>query len=225
MRDDVITAIPFDQGQARARLVRRGLELSVIALIVVSLEAAISLSAGIAAGSVALLGYGVDSVIEFVSGVAAFWRLRADKDAAKRVRAERITRYVIGVSFLALAVYVVVDALLTIARRASPHPSVVGIAVAILSLLAMPILARAKRRVAAGLDSRALASDAAQSSLCAYLSGILLGGLVLNALAGWWWADPVAALVMTPIIGREGIQSLRGQAARSDDCCAVAGLP
>jgi divalent metal cation (Fe/Co/Zn/Cd) transporter len=225
MRDDVMTAMPLDPGQTRARLVRRGLELSVIALVVVSLEAAISLSAGVAAGSVALLAYGVDSIIEFVSGVAAFWRLWADRDVAKRMRAERVTRHVIGVCFLALAAYVLVDASLTIARHASPRPSMVGIAVAVLSLLAMPILARAKRRVAAGLDSRALASDAAQSSLCAYLSGILLGGLVLNALAGWWWADPVAALVMTRIIGREGIQALRGQAACSDDCCAVAGLP
>ena len=219
---EALPALPADHDQTRARLVRRGFELSVFALVVVSFEAAVSVSAGVAAGSVALLGYGVDSIIEFMSGIASLWRLAADKDAVKRVRAERLTRRVIGGCFLALAVYVLVDASVTIVRHAPPHPSMIGIAVAILSLIAMPVLARAKRRVAIGLDSRALASDAAQSSLCAYLSAILLGGLALNALAGWWWADPVAALMMTPIIGREGIQALRGQATCSDGCCEVA---
>lgn len=223
MLQDVVIATPADSDRTRARLVRRGLELSVIALVVVSGEAAVSLSAGVAAGSVALLGYGVDSVIEFISGLAALWRLAADKDAAKRVRAERLTRRVIGVCFLGLVLYVLIDAFATIVRRVPPHPSVLGIAVAILSLIAMPILARAKRRIAVGLSSSALTSDAAQSSLCAYLSAILLGGLALNALVGWWWADPVSALLMTPIIGQEGIRTLRGQATGSDGCCAVAG--
>jgi divalent metal cation (Fe/Co/Zn/Cd) transporter len=225
MFQDALPSLPLDHDQVRARLVRRGLQLSVFALVVVSVEAGVSLSAGVAAGSVALLGYGADSVIEFVSGIAALWRLSADRDAAKRARAERLTGRIIGVCFLALVVYVLVDASVTIIRHVPPHPSGVGIAVAILSLAAMPILARAKRRVAVGLGSRALTSDAAQSSVCAYLSAILLGGLALNALAGWWWADPVSALLMTPIIGQEGIRTLRGQAAGSDGCCAVIGSP
>jgi hypothetical protein len=220
---DALPSLPLDHDQVRARLVRRGLALSVVALVVVSVEAGVSLSAGVAAGSVALLGYGVDSVIEFVSGLASLWRLAADGDAAKRVRAERLTSRVIGACFLALVLYVLVDASVTIVRHVPPRPSVLGIAVAILSLIAMPVLARAKRRVAVGLESRALRGDAAQSSLCAYLSAILLGGLALNALAGWWWADPVSALLMAPIIGQEGIRTLRGKATSSGGCCAVAG--
>lgn len=225
MSGDTLTAGPADRGPQRALLVRRGLGLSVAALVLVSLEATVSLYAGIAAGSVALLGYGVDSVIEFISGVASLWRLATDHHAARRARAEGLSRRTIGVCFLALAVYVLADAIVTIVRREAPHPSGLGIAVAIFSLVAMPTLARAKRRVAVGLDSSALASDAAQSSLCAYLSAVLLGGLALNALFGWWWADPVAALVMTPIIVNEGIQTLRGRATCSDGCCAVPAAP
>jgi divalent metal cation (Fe/Co/Zn/Cd) transporter len=221
MLQDPLSSLSLDHDQVRARFVRRGLALSVVALIVVSVEAGVSLSAAVAAGSVALVGYGVDSVIEFVSGLAALWRLSADRDAAKRVRAERLTGRFIGVCFLALALYVLVDGSVTIIRHVPPHPSGLGIAVAILSLTTMPILARAKRRVAAGLGSRALTSDATQSSLCAYLSAILLGGLALNALAGWWWADPVSALLMTPIIGQEGIRTLLGQTTGSDGCCVV----
>jgi divalent metal cation (Fe/Co/Zn/Cd) transporter len=215
MLQNALSSLPLDHEQVRARFVRQGLALSAVALVVVSVEAGVSLSAAVAAGSVALLGYGADSVIEFVSGLAALWRLSADRDATKRVRAERATGRFIGVCFLALALYVLVDGSATIIRHVPPHPSGLGIAVAILSLTAMPILARAKRRVAVGLGSRALTSDAAQSSLCAYLSAILLGGLALNAVAGWWWADPVSALLMTPIIGLEGIRTLRGQT----NCC------
>jgi divalent metal cation (Fe/Co/Zn/Cd) transporter len=221
MSGETLTARSTDSDPARALLVRRGLGLSVAGLVVVSLEAGVSLSAGIAAGSVALLGYGVDSVIEFTSGIASLWRLATDRQAARRARAERLSRRTIGVCFLALALYVLADAIVTIVRRAAPQPSALGVAVAIFSLVAMPTLARAKRRVAVGLDSGALASDAVQSSLCAYLSAVLLGGLALNALFGWWWADPVAAVVMTPIIANEGIQTLRGRATCSDDCCAV----
>lgn len=223
MLQNALPSLPLDDDQVRARVVRRGLVLSVVALVVVSVEAGVSLSAGVAAGSVALVGYGVDSVIEFVSGLAALWRLSADRDAAERVRAERLTGRIIGACFLALVLYVLGDASATLVRHVPPHPSGLGIAVAILSLTAMPILARAKRRVAVGLGSRALTSDAAQSLLCAYLSAILLGGLALNALAAWWWADPVSGLLMTPIIGLEGIRTLRGQATRSDGCCAVVG--
>jgi divalent metal cation (Fe/Co/Zn/Cd) transporter len=221
MSGETLTVGPVDRDPARVLLVRRGLGLSVAGLVVVSLEAAISLSAGIAAGSVALLGYGVDSVIEFISGIVSLWRLSTDHQAARRARAERLSRRTIGVCFLALALYVLADAIVTILRRAAPQPSVLGMAVAILSLVAMPTLARAKRRVAVGLDSSALASDATQSSLCAYLSAVLLGGLALNALFGWWWADPVAALVMTPIIANEGIQTFRGRVTCSDGCCAL----
>jgi divalent metal cation (Fe/Co/Zn/Cd) transporter len=202
----------------RAALVRRGRHLSYATLAVVSLEAGVALTAGVAAGSVALLGYGADSVIELVSGAAALWRLTADQEPVRRARVERRSARVIGVSFVVLAAYILIDAARTLMRRESPHASVPGIAVALLSLVTMPALARAKRRVAVSLRSDALVGDAVQASLCAYLSAILLAGLVLNAAMGWWWADPVVALVMVPIIAQEGIRTLRGTSC-ADACC------
>jgi divalent metal cation (Fe/Co/Zn/Cd) transporter len=203
----------------RADLVRRGRALAYLTLAVVTLEAAVSLPAGLLTGSVALWGYGADSVIEWASAAAALWRLGRDSRVAGRARAERISGRVIGVSFLALALIVAVDATVSLARREVPKPSTLGIAVALVSWVSMPLLSRAKRRVARGLASGALAADAGQTALCAYLSAILLGGLALNALLHWWWADPVAALIMVPIIAREGIRGLRGDPSCTDGCC------
>ena len=123
-----------------------------------------------------------------------------------------------GGSFLALAAYVGFDAASSLIRREPPEASYVGIALAVLSLVVMPLLARAKRRVAAGLGSHALEADSRQTDICAYLSAILLGGLLLNALLGWWWADPAAALVMVPIIGKEGVEALRSETCCGDGC-------
>ena len=173
----------------------------------------IAIVAGLLAGSVALVGFGMDSVIELAAGVAALWRLRADWDEGRRERVERATLRAIGVCFLALAAYVAWDAARSLLAREAPSESVSGIVVAALSLVVMPLLARAKRRVALAMRSGALAAEAQQTSLCAYLSAILLGGLLLNALLGWWWADPVAALVMVPIIAREGVEGVRGRSA------------
>jgi divalent metal cation (Fe/Co/Zn/Cd) transporter len=170
----------------------------------------LSVGAGIAAGSVALIGFGVDSVIELSSSTAALWRLRADAAPVDRERAERQALRFIGVCFLLLAVYVLVDALRTLVTRAAPEESPLGIGIAIGSLIVMPLLARAKRRVAAALDSGALRAEARQTELCTWLSAILLAGLLLNATVGWWWADPVAALAMVPLIGREGIETVGG---------------
>ena len=202
----------------RDSLVRRGLRLNVATIAYNSLEAVISVVAGVMAGSVALVGFGVDSVIEVTASGAAQWRLRADWDPARRERVERVTLRVIGATFLALAAYVAYDSLTALVRRERPDASAVGIAIAALSLVVMPLLARAKRRVALAMGSGALAADAQQTTLCAYLSAILLGGLALNAALGWWWADPVAALVMVPIIAKEGVEGLRGQAACCDTC-------
>jgi divalent metal cation (Fe/Co/Zn/Cd) transporter len=183
-----------------------------------AIEGAVALTAGAAAGSIALVGFGADSVIELASSVAALWRLHADVDPRRRARVERVSLRAIGASFLALALYVAGDAALALRGREAPHESAVGIALAAASLLVMPLLARAKRRVAAGVHSAALTADAKQTDFCAYLSAILLGGLLLNALVGWWWADPAAALVMAPIIGWEGVQGLRGRTACADGC-------
>ena len=120
----------------------------------------------------------------------------------------------VGASFLLLATYIAYDAIHTLIRHEAPEKSIPGILLAIASLIVMPLLARAKRRVASALNSGAMKADSRQTDLCAYLSAILLGGLIVNALFGWWWADPVAGLVMIPIIVREGIEGLRGET-----CC------
>ena len=208
---------PRTSGTARDALVRRGLWLSYLTIAYNALEAAVSLIAGLLAGSVALVGFGADSVIEVSASIAAQWRLRRDFDHARRERVERVTLRVIGWSFLALAAYVLIDSGRALWYRERPDRSVTGIVILALSVIVMPLLARAKRGVAAGLESRALEADAKQTSLCAYLSAIALAGVVLNAMLGWWWADPVVALVMVPIIAKEGIESVRGE-AHCDDC-------
>jgi divalent metal cation (Fe/Co/Zn/Cd) transporter len=196
----------------RPGLVRRGLRLNYLTLAYKTVEAIASIAAGLVAGSVALVGFGVDSGIEVTASVAAQWRLRADLDPMRRERVERVTHRVIGASFLVLAAYVAVDGVATLWRREAPEASTVGLVILVLSVLVMPVLARAKRRVARALQSRALEADAAQTSLCAYLSVIALAGVGLNAAFGWWWADPMAALAMVPIIAKEGVEGLRGEA-------------
>jgi divalent metal cation (Fe/Co/Zn/Cd) transporter len=200
---------------SRPALVRRGLALNYLTISYNVVEAVVALSAGIAAGSVALLGFGLDSVIEVTASGASQWRLRADLDASRRERVERTTLRIIGWSFLALAAYVVLDSANALLRREAPERSVVGLVLLALSAIVMPILARAKRRVARAMSSRALEADATQTSLCAYLSVIALAGVALNAALGWWWADPVAALAMVPIIAKEGVEGVRAKA----DCC------
>ena len=195
----------------RGPLVRRGLWLNYATIAYNSLEAVVSLVAGVMAGSVALVGFGIDSVIEVTASGAAQWRLRADVDHMRRERVERITLRVIGWSFLALAVYVGIDAGRTLWLRERPERSLLGMAILVLSVVVMPMLARAKRRVARALGSAALEADATQTSLCAYLSVIALIGVALNAFVGWWWCDPVAALTMVPIIAKEGLESVRGE--------------
>jgi divalent metal cation (Fe/Co/Zn/Cd) transporter len=204
---------------ARPHLVRRGLRLIYATLAYNSLEGLIAIIAGLTASSVALVGFGLDSVIEVTASAAALWRLHADRDPVHRALAERRALRLIGASFLALAGYVSYDAALTLIHRDTPDKSAVGIVLAVVSLTIMPLLARAKRRVSAELRSDALAAEATQTALCAYLSAILLGGLVLNVLVDWWWADPVAALAMVPLIVREGIEGLRGRHTCESACC------
>jgi divalent metal cation (Fe/Co/Zn/Cd) transporter len=172
------------------------------------LEAAIAIGAGWLAGSIALMGFGVDSLIESTSGAVLLWRLASPAHDESR---ERLALRLVGVSFFLLAAYVCFEAVKSLVLGEEPKTSVVGIALAVVSLIAMPILARAKRRVAAKINSQALAADSRQTDICAYLSAILLGGLGLNAFFGWWWADPVAGLVMVPIIVREGLEAWRGE--------------
>lgn len=202
----------------RETLVRRGQWLSWLTLGYNSLEGIIAIGAGVLAGSIALVGFGFDSVIEVTASVAALWRLNADVDPVERERAERLTLKIVGILFLALGMYVTWDAANALLKREGPDGSKVGIVLAAASLVVMPLLARAKRKVAVRLGSRALRSEAQQTQLCTYLSAILLGGLTLNAVFGWWWADPAAALIMVPIIGKEGVEALSGRDTCNDDC-------
>jgi len=197
----------------RPALVRKGLWLNYLTIGYNAVEAVVSIAAGVASGSVALVSFGADSGIEVTSSLAAHWRLRADADPKRRERVERLTHRIIGWSFLALATYVVVESATTLWHRELPEASPVGLAILLLSVLIMPLIAHASRKVARALGSRALEADAAQTSLCAYLSVIGLAGVGLNAAFGWWWADPIAALGMVPIIAMEGLEGVRGEPA------------
>lgn len=177
------------------------------------IEAAVSIWAGFLSGSTALVGFGIDSAIESSSGAVLLWRLQDRGDHASR---ELTALRLVGLSFLALAAWVAYEAIDSLVRGDAVAISYPGIAIAALSLAVMPWLAHRKRLVASRIASRALESDSRQTSLCAYLSAILLGGLVLNATLGWWWADAVAALAMVPIIVREGVRGLRGE--HCEDC-------
>lgn len=190
--------------------VRRGLRLEYFTLGYNVIEAVVALSSGAVASSIALIGFGVDAVIESLSGLTMLWRLKHDSHP-KRDLIERRAQKVIAVSFWALAAYVGYEAIETLLSGSAPERSWPGIGLAMLSLLIMPLLARAKRRVGRGIGSAAMVADSQQTQLCAYLSAILLAGLALNALFGWWWADPAAGLVMLPIIYREGVSAWRGE--------------
>ncbi|HXF81134.1 MAG TPA: cation transporter [bacterium] len=195
----------------RGELLRRGRLLELFTILWNSLEGLVSVTLGLLAGSIALVGFGIDSFIETSSGIVLLWRLQTRRDAESAERAEATALRLVGASLLALATYVAYDAAGSLIRREAPEASIPGIVLAAVSLIVMPLLARRKRAVAAALGSQALAADATQTSICMYLSAILLGGLLLNALLGWWWADPVAALAMVPFIAREGREAWRGE--------------
>ncbi len=198
----------------RAQLARRGQRLEYFTIAWNILEGMAAIVAGVIAGSVSLVGFGIDSAIEVTSGAALLWRMNAELDAEAREQIERLSLRIVGASFLTLAGYVAYEATRDLIGHELPQRSVFGIGLAAASLVVMPLLSRAKRRVGSQLGSAAMAADAQQTQFCAYLSAILLGGLVLNALFGLWWADPAAALVMAPIIAHEGVESVRGE-----KCC------
>ena len=195
---------------SRPDLVKRGQRLEYFTVAYNLLEAFVSLAAGWMAGSVSLVGFGLDSLIEVTSGGALLWRLRSDADAERRERVERVTLRIVGGCFLALALYVLAESVERLAGHEAPERSLPGILIAAASVIVMPLLANAKRGVAAAIQSRALHADSRQTDFCVYLALILLAGLLLNALAGWWWADAAAGLAMVPLIAREGIASMRG---------------
>jgi divalent metal cation (Fe/Co/Zn/Cd) transporter len=198
----------------RSILAARGRRLEYFTIGWNSLEGLIAVGAGALAGSVSLVGFGVDSFIEVASGSALLWRMSIDADAHRREHHERMALRIVGGCFLALAVYVAFEAIRDLTTQSAPEQSLPGILLACVSLVVMPILSRAKRKVGRAMGSAAMHADAKQTEFCTYLSAILLGGLLLNMFWGFWWADPVAAMVMVPIMIKEGIDGLRG-----DVCC------
>lgn len=201
----------------RVAWLRRGIALESVTIGYNALEGIVAIVAGLAAGSVALTGFGIDSVIEVTSGALLWWRLRAELGSAPLgPTAERRAARGAGFLLLALAVYIVAESARLLLTGKHPETSSVGIVLTSLSLIVMPLLARAKLRTAAGLGSRALRADAHETIVCAWLSATTLLGLGLNATLGWWWADPVAALAMLPLIVREGIEAWRGEATEGE---------
>ncbi len=191
--------------------IRHGRWLQYASIAWMTVEAVVGIAAGAIAGSIALIGFGADSVIELFSSSVLIWRLREGPQGEQR---ERSALRLVGWSFVALALYVGLEATRDLVLRRAPEASYLGIVLAASALLAMPVLARAKRRVAARLGSGAMHADSRQADFCAYLSGILLAGLMLNARFHWWWADPAAALLTVPLIVGESVRALRGKT-----CC------
>jgi divalent metal cation (Fe/Co/Zn/Cd) transporter len=187
-------------------LLRRGLRLEYLTIGWNLVEAFVGVGFGIAAGSIALVGFGFDSLIEVFAATVVVWELRrAGKDR------ERLALRLIAFSFFTLSAYVLVESVRDLAIRAEPRESVPGLVLAALSLIVMPLLASAKRRTGQAMSSATLVADAAETLLCAVLSLILLGGLLLNAVAGWWWADPLAAIGIAVLALREGVEAWRGE--------------
>jgi len=199
---------------ARQTLALRGKRLEYFTIGWNSLEGLIGITAGVLAGSISLVGFGIDSLIEVTSGATLLWRMSVDADVERRERNEILSLRIVGACFLVLAFYVAYEAVSDLAKKAAPGHSIPGIVLACVSLIVMPILSRAKKSVGKALGSLAMHADARQTDFCVYLSAILLIGLILNAAFGWWWADPVAALVMFPIIAKEGLDAVTART-----CC------
>lgn len=201
-----------------ALIAQRGKRLEYLTIGWHILEGLAAVLAGIIAGSVSLVGFGVDSFIEVTSAVALLWRLSSISDDENREQNERLTLRIVGICFLGLSVYTAYAAVSDLLRKQAPEHSIAGIVVACAALVAMPLLSRAKKHIGEQLGSQAMIADARQADFCAYLSAILLTGLILNAVFGWWWADPIAALIMVPIIAKEGLDAWRGKTCCETGC-------
>lgn len=202
----------------RAGVVRHGRRLEYFTITWNALEGVTAVVAGAIAGSISLVGFGIDSFIEVTSGSVLLWRMSVDAEVQRRELNERRALRIVGVCFLLLAAYIAYESVLDLWARRAPEHSIPGIVLACVSLVVMPLLSRAKRKVGSALGSAAMHADAKQTEFCTYLSAILLAGLLLNTFFGLWWADPAAALIMVPIIGKEGIEGLQGKAC--DEHCA-----
>jgi len=198
----------------RQAAAERGKRLECFTIAWNSLEGLVALIAGALAGSISLVGFGIDSFIEVTSGATLLWRMTVDAEELTRERNERFSLRIVGTCFLALSAYIAYESVADLISQKAPEHSIPGIILACVSLVVMPILSRAKKRVGKELGSAAMSADARQTDFCVYLSAILLAGLLLNAALGWWWADPAAALLMVPVVAKEGFDAVKGKA-----CC------
>jgi divalent metal cation (Fe/Co/Zn/Cd) transporter len=202
------------QQERRPEHLRRAFRLEYLTVGWNIVEGIVSVAFALAAGSIALLGFGIDSFVETASGLVLIWRLHAEKHARDHAEVERLdrrARKLVGLSLFLLAGYVVIEAVRDLISQDRPEPTWAGIVITAISMVAMAWLARAKRRTAAALESRAMQADSFQTTACWWLSLITLVGIALNAAFGWWWADPVAALGMTYFLLAEGREAWRGE--------------
>jgi divalent metal cation (Fe/Co/Zn/Cd) transporter len=215
-------SVPLSNGAApRERWVRKGLWLERVTIAWNLAEGAASIVAGVLAGSVALVGFGADSAIEVIAAVALLRRLGVEAtggDHADAGRHERRALWLVGITFFLLSGYIVIRSGWTLWFHLAPEKSVAGMVVTLLALVAMPLLARSKTQVGKAIGSRALVADAKETLACAWLAAITLAGLLINALFGWWWADPVAALLLVPFLVREGREAVE-HARGAGGCC------
>jgi divalent metal cation (Fe/Co/Zn/Cd) transporter len=198
----------------RQAVAERGKRLEYFTIAWNSLEGLVALIAGALAGSISLVGFGIDSFIEVISGATLLWRMTVDAEVQTRERNERLSLRIVGICFMVLSAYIAYESVSDLMTRKASEHSIPGIILACVSLVAMPILSRAKKQVGKELGSAAMNADAKQTDFCVYLSAILLAGLLFNAALGWWWADPTAALIMVPIVAKEGVDAVKGKA-----CC------
>ena len=203
-----VHAASYVEDPARRRqLGRRARLLAAVSVLYNGVEAVIAIAAGLVAGSIALVGFGLDSIVEVSSGLIILWQFRHAMPESRERRALRL----MAVSFFALAGYVTFESVRALLGGHEPDPSPVGIALATVSLMLMPFLSWAQRRTGRSLGSNAVVADSTQTLLCTYLSGVLLAGLLLNATLGWSWADPIAGLVIAAVAAREGLEAWRGE--------------
>lgn len=209
--DATKTDASSSEGSDRRRLGRRAQLLAATSVVYNVVEAVIAITAGVLAGSVALIGFGLDSVVEVSSGLIILWQFRHSMPETRERRALRL----MALSFFALAAYVSFESVRALMSGHEPDSSAIGIGLAATSLLVMPFLSWAQRRTGKALGSKAVVADSTQTLLCTYLSAVLLIGLVLNATLGWSWADPIAGLIIAAVAVKEGLEAWRGEG-----CCA-----
>ncbi|WDL99702.1 cation transporter [Alicyclobacillus sp. ALC3] len=205
----------------QALQVKKGINIEIVSILWMIVEAAVAIGAGIAAHSLALTAFGADSIIELVASAILLWRLYVESSGASLARvkqAEKRASWVVGVALIALAVYIVVSAAYDLWTRSGSESSMLGLALAIASGIIMPYLSRAKKRIGTEIGSKALRADGSCSIVCAYMAWTLIVGLMLTALVGWWWLNALAGLALVYFVVKEGIEAIQEARGVEDTC-------